>query len=311
MPHQAHPKASDADRPPPARNPGTPLALDWVRRVRAPPDGVAPPRRARAPDRPRPPARDRDRLRRVVACLDLTCLEDDATADRVRALCATARQPLGEPGLRVAAVCVHHRWLDVACQELAGSGVTVAVVSAGFPLGDGPVAQRVAEIRAAVADGADEIDAVIPRGPALAGDWKTLYDETCAYRAACDGAVLKAILATGVLPTLDHVAQVGAVCLMAGADFLKTSTGREPVNATLPAGMALARVLRAYQRRTGHRAGLKPAGGITTAGQALDWARLVEQQLGRRALHPTWFRIGASRLLTDIRRALARGGPDA
>jgi deoxyribose-phosphate aldolase len=156
-----------------------------------------------------------------------------------------------------------------------------------------------------VAGGAREIDAVVPRGPALAGDWESLYDEVRAYRAACGDVTLKAILATGTLRSLEHVARVSAVCLMAGADFLKTSTGREAVNATLPAGIAMARVLRAYRRRTGTRAGLKPAGGITTARQALEWGRLVEWELGVGALHPAWFRVGASGLLDDVDQALA------
>jgi deoxyribose-phosphate aldolase len=254
-------------------------------------------------------------LLRIVECLDLTYLDQDGIEQRVRSLCARARHPLGPSpppgadGVRVAAVCIHHRFLPVALAALEGSGITVAVVSADFPHGGGPLAGRVAEIRTAVAGGAGEIDAVVPRAPALAGDWQRLYDEVRAYRAACGAATLKAILATGALPTLDHVARVSAVCLMAGADFLKTSTGREAVNATLPAGVVMARVIRAYRRRTGNRAGLKPAGGISTAAQALAWVWLVEQELGRGSLRPTWFRLGASRLLDDIVRRLARPGP--
>ncbi len=256
-------------------------------------------------------------LLQIVECLDLTYLEDDGTEQRVRALCARARQPVspdlaravgGAAAIHVAAVCVHHRFLPVARRALAGSGIPVAVVSAGFPRGDGPLAARLAEIRESVAAGAGEIDAVIPRAHVLAGDWQSLYDEIRAYRAACGGATLKAILATGTLASLDDVARASAVCLMAGADFLKTSTGREVVNATLPAGVVMARAIRAYRRRTGTRAGLKPAGGITTAEQALAWARLVERELGIGALNPAWFRLGASRLLEDIDRALAREG---
>jgi len=256
-------------------------------------------------------------LLRVVECLDLTYLEDDGTAQGVRALCATARQPVsphlvravgGAAAIRVAAVCVHHRFLPVARTALAGSGIPVAVVSADFPHGGGPLAGRLAEIRASVAAGAGEIDAVIPRAHVLAGEWQALYDEVRGYRAACGGVTLKAILATGALASLDDVARASAVCLMAGADFLKTSTGREVVNATLPAGVVMARTIRAYRRRTGAHAGLKPAGGITTTGQALAWARLVERELGIRALNPASFRLGASRLLEDIDRALARAG---
>jgi deoxyribose-phosphate aldolase len=299
------------------RNPGTSLDLDWVRGMRvrrAAIDACVTPLEAA---RTSPGARRLQLLLRVVQCIDLTYLEEDGTEQRVRAVCARARQPLspqlartlGEAAaIQAAAVCVHHRFLPVALAALEGSGVSVAVVSAGFPHGGGPLAGRVAEIRASVAAGADEIDAVIPRAPALAGDWQSLYDEIRAYRAACGDAILKTILATGALASLDDVARASAVCLMAGANFLKTSTGRETVNATLPAGVVMARVIRAYRRRTGTFAGLKPAGGITTAEQALAWARLVERELGARALHPASFRLGASRLLDDIDRALTPFG---
>jgi deoxyribose-phosphate aldolase len=317
MPPSPRPTPRPPDgRLPARRNPGTALDLDWVRRIRVPHPAVE--ARARALDlAATPDPRDRRRLLRIVACLDLTYLEDNGTADRVRALCARARHPLsvasvarlpGTGPVRVAAVCVHHRFLPVALDALDDSGIPVAIVSAGFPHGGGPLAERVGEIRASVAGGAGEIDAVVPRGHAVAGDWESLYDEVRAYRAACGDVTLKAILATGALPSLEHVARVSAVCLMAGADFLKTSTGREAVNATLPAGIAMARVLRAYRRRTGTRAGLKPAGGITTARQALGWGRLVEQELGSGALHPAWFRLGASSLLDDVDRALAGMG---
>jgi deoxyribose-phosphate aldolase len=299
------------------RNPGVALDLDWVHRTRV--------RRGAIDTRVALLEADRigsevERVRlllRVVACLDLTYLDDDGTEERVRALCARARQPLSPElaetsgaaaALRVAAVCVHHRFLPVALAALEGSGIPVAVVSAGFPHGGGPLADRLAEIRDSVAAGADEIDAVVPRAHVLAGDWQSLYDEVRAYRAACGGAILKTILATGALATLDDVARASAVCLMAGADFLKTSTGREVVNATLPAGVVMARVIRGFRRRTGTHAGLKPAGGITTTEQALAWARLVERELGRRALRPASFRVGASRLLEDIAQALARHG---
>lgn len=316
MSHRPH-SAPAAGRLPPRRNSGTALDVEWVRSIRVRHEAVAARARALEVAAAVPDARDRSRLLHLVACLDLTYLEDGGTAERVRALCARARHPLRvAPGaplaatapVRVAAVCVRHRFLPVALAALDDSGIPVAVVSADFPHGDGPLAERVDEIRASAAAGAGEIDAVVPRGPALAGDWESLYDEVRAYRAACGDATLKAILATGALPSLEHVARVSAVCLMAGADFLKTSTGREAVNATLPAGIAMARVLRAYRRRSGTRAGLKPAGGITTARQALGWGRLVEQELGPGALHPAWFRLGASSLLDDVERALAGRG---
>lgn len=255
-------------------------------------------------------------LLRAVDCMDLTALAGDETAERVRDLCAKARRPVSPRitqalevtalGTRVAAVCVEHRFLPVACAALSDTDIPVAVVSAGFPHGGGPLGERLAEIRASVAAGAREIDAVIPRQHVLAGDWRLLYDEVRAFREACGEASLKTILATGELGALDRVARASAVCLMAGADFLKTSTGKERVNATLPVGVVMARVIRAYRRRTGTCAGLKPAGGIRTAEQALAWLGLAEGELGRRWLTPALFRLGASGLLEDIERELAR-----
>lgn len=264
-------------------------------------------------------------LLRAVGCLDLTTLDEDDTAERVRAVCDRARRPLGPavtralaatgPGWRVAAVCIQPRFLTVARAALDGSGIPIAAVAAGFPYGRGPLAGRLAEIRGALNAGADEIDAVIPREHVMAGDWQRLYDEVRAYRETCGTATLKVILAAGALGSLENVARASAVCLMAGADFLKTSTGRESVNATLPIGVVMARVIRSYRRRTGTCAGLKPAGGIRTTGQALAWTLLVVGELGDRWLGPAWFRLGASGLLDAIERELTRlvadGGPRA
>jgi deoxyribose-phosphate aldolase len=206
--------------------------------------------------------------------------------------------------LTVAAVCVYHVFVETAVEALAGSGIPVAAVSAGFPAGLNPLPQRLAEIRASVAAGAAEIDVVITRAHVLTGRWDALYDEVRAFREACGAAHLKTILATGELATLRNVARASAVCLMAGADFIKTSTGKEAVNATLPVGLVMARMIRAYHQRTGHAAGLKPAGGIRSAKQALDWLLMVRDELGTAWLNRRLFRLGASGLLTDIERQL-------
>jgi deoxyribose-phosphate aldolase len=251
-------------------------------------------------------------LLRAVTCMDLTSLAGDDTPGRIARLCGKARQPvrpdllavLGADGLgiRVGAVCVYHAFVARAVALLGGSGIPVAAVSAGFPHGLSPMPQRLAEIRASVAAGAREIDVVITRAHALTGDWEALYDEVAAFREACGDAHLKTILATGELATLRTVARASAVCMMAGADFIKTSTGKEAANATLPVGLVMVRLIRAYHERTGHEVGFKPAGGIRTARQALDWLVLMKEELGPRWLGPARFRFGASGLLTDIER---------
>jgi len=204
----------------------------------------------------------------------------------------------------VAAVCVYHLFVETAVDALRGTGIPVAAVSTGFPAGLSPFPQRLAEIEASVAAGAEEIDIVITRAHVLTGNWQALYDEVRAFRAASGSAHLKAILATGELGTLRDVARASAVAMMAGADFIKTSTGKEPVNATLPVGLVMARQIREYRMRTGHLVGLKPAGGIRTAKQSLDWLAMLKDELGDRWLRPDLFRFGASALLTDIERQL-------
>jgi deoxyribose-phosphate aldolase len=232
----------------------------------------------------------------------------------VRRLCAKARQPL-RPDLvdalgvaslapQVAAVCVYHRYVPTAVEALTGSGIPVAAVSTGFPAGLSPFEQRVAEIGASVAAGAREIDVVITRAHVLTGDWQALYDEVKAFRAAAGQAHLKAILATGELATLTNVARASVVAMMAGADFIKTSTGKEGVNATLPVSLVMVRQIREYAQRTGFKVGYKPAGGIRTARQATDYLLLMKEELGREWLEPALFRFGASSLLTDIERQL-------
>ncbi len=203
-----------------------------------------------------------------------------------------------------AAVCVYHAFVETAVEALAGSGIPVAAVSAGFPHGLNPMAQRLDEIGASVAAGAHEIDVVVTRAHVLTGDWHALYDEVQAFRDACGHAHLKTILGTGELGTLRNVARASLVCMMAGADFIKTSTGKERVNATLPAGLTMARAIRAYGERTGYAVGFKPAGGIRRAKEALLWMIMMKEELGAEWLRPARFRFGASSLLADIERQL-------
>jgi len=249
--------------------------------------------------------------------MDLTTLSGDDTPARVARLCAKARSPVRHDllaalgadrlGLRVGAVCVYHAFVETAVAALRGSDIPVAAVSTGFPHGLSPLRTRLEEIRASVAAGAREIDVVITRAYALTGAWDALYDEVRAFRDACGDAHLKTILATGELGTLRTVARASAVCMMAGADFIKTSTGKEAANATLPVGLVMTRMIRAYHERTGVAVGFKPAGGIRTAKQALDWLILVREELGTGWLDPARLRFGASGLLTDIERQLEHG----
>jgi len=251
-------------------------------------------------------------LLRAITLMDLTTLSGDDTPGNVRRLCAKAKLPLrtdladalgaGHP--TVAAVCVYHRFVSTAVDALAGSGIPVAAVSAGFPAGLSPFEQRLAEIGASIAAGAREIDVVITRAHVLTGDWRALYDEVRAFREACGETHLKVILATGELATLSNVARASLVAMMGGADFIKTSTGKEGVNATMPVSLVMVRQIREYAERTGFRVGYKPAGGIRTAKQALEYLLLMNEELGRDWLEPDLFRFGASSLLTDIERQL-------
>jgi deoxyribose-phosphate aldolase len=294
------------------RNPGGSLDLGWVRAARVNLSAVE--RRAATMSTRRTVKKEWQAawLIRAIECMDLTTLAGDDTPGNVRRLCAKARQPirqdmmaaLGLAHLQVGAVCVYHNLVPVAVEALAGSGIPVAAVSTGFPAGQNPLPQKIAEIEASVAAGAAEIDIVISRAHVLTGDWQALYDEVRAFRAACGPAHMKTILATAELATLRNVAQASLVCMMAGADFIKTSTGKETVNATLPVGITMVRALRDYYERTGYRVGFKPAGGIRTAKQALDWLILMKEELDPPWLTPALFRLGASSLLTDIERQL-------
>lgn len=253
-------------------------------------------------------------LLRSISLMDLTTLNSNDTDERVRRLCAKALNPLrrdlaealglGDTLIRPAAVCVYHPFVATAVEAVKGSGIHVAAVSTAFPHGLAPLSTRLAEIEASVADGADEIDVVIPRGLVFGAKWQELYDEIRQMRAACGEAHLKVILGTGDLATLRNVTLASMVAMMAGADFVKTSTGKESVNATLPVGLAMVRAIRAYHEQTGHLIGFKPAGGISTAKASLDWLILMKEELGRPWLEPELFRFGASSLLTDIERQL-------
>ncbi|MDP6811528.1 MAG: deoxyribose-phosphate aldolase [Kiritimatiellia bacterium] len=251
-------------------------------------------------------------LLKAVTLIDLTTLSGDDTPGRVERLCAKAKHPVRRDlleGLGVAdlnlttgAVCVYHKMVPTAVDQLKGTRIPVAAVSTGFPAGMTPLAQRIEEIHASVEAGAAEIDIVISRDLALTGNWRAIYQEVKEFRKACGRAHLKAILATGHLATMRTVAKASMVCMMAGADFIKTSTGKEPVNATLPVGLVMARAIRNYQEQTGHIVGFKPAGGISKARDVLPWLALMKEELGDRWLQPDLFRIGASSLLADIER---------
>lgn len=253
-------------------------------------------------------------LLRAVSLIDLTTLSGDDTRGRVARLTGKARHPvrsdlleamgIAPSSLRVAAACVYHRFVEQAVDDLRGTGVAVAAVSTGFPAGLSPIEQRIAEIEASVAAGADDIDVVITRELALTGQWQALYDEVRAFREACGDAHLKVILGTGELQTLTNVYRASQVSMAAGADFIKTSTGKESVNATLPVGLTMLRAIRDYQADTGYLVGFKPAGGIRTARDALTWMVMVREEMGPGFLVPSLFRFGASSLLADIERQL-------
>ena len=253
-------------------------------------------------------------LLKAITCIDLTTLSGDDTAGRVKRLCAQARAPvrpdllealgMGDRRLSCGAVCVYHRFVATAVEALQGSGVPVAAVSTGFPAGLVPHDVKLREIEASVRDGAAEIDIVITREHVLTGNWRALYDEMRDFRQACGEAHVKAILATGDLKTMRNVARAAMVCMMAGADFIKTSTGKEAVNATLPVTLVMLRMIRDYEERTGLRVGYKPAGGIGAAKDVLAYQIMMKEELGRPWLEPELFRIGASSLLADIERQL-------
>src|SRR5579863_373733 len=295
-------------------NRGVPLNLDWVEDVRINTSAVE--RRAQSLVTRRTVKKDYQAawLLRAISCMDLTTLSGDDTDERVRRLCAKARQPIQHDlvtklgieslDIKVAAVCVYHVFVETARRALEASGIRVAAVSTGFPAGLSPLSERIAEIRRSVEAGADEIDIVITRAHVFAAKWQALYDEITAFKHAAGPAHLKVILGTGDLLTLRNVARASHVAMMAGADFIKTSTGKEPVNATLPVGLVMTRAIREYATQTGYAVGFKPAGGIRTAKQSLEWLSLMKDELGPSWLKSDLFRFGASGMLADIERQL-------
>jgi deoxyribose-phosphate aldolase len=297
-----------------ARNPGMALDLDWIQSVRVNKSAVE--RRAATLGKRRSIKKDWQAawLVKAVSCIDLTTLAGDDTPGRVRRLCAKARRPvradvmtglgLDPSSLTTGAVCVYHEMIETAVAALDGSGIPVAAVSTGFPAGQTPFGLKIMEIEQSVAAGAREIDIVISRKHVLTGDWPALFEEVAAFRAACGPAHMKTILATGDLKTLRNVARASLVCMMAGADFIKTSTGKEGVNATLPVSLVMVRMIRDYFQRVGCRVGFKPAGGISAAKDILLYQILMKEELGRPWLECDLFRIGASSLLGDIERQL-------
>ncbi|NNE04979.1 MAG: deoxyribose-phosphate aldolase [Xanthomonadales bacterium] len=253
-------------------------------------------------------------LLKAITCMDLTTLAGDDTPGKVRRLCQKARRPVrrdildglgvGDMNITTGAVCVYHNLIPTAVKALEGTDIPVAAVSTGFPAGQIPQPLKIAQIRESVKAGATEIDIVISRAMVLTGDWKAIYEEVKAYREACGEAHLKAILATGELGTLTNVAKASWVCMQAGADFIKTSTGKESVNATLPYSLVMVRAIRDYHQLTGYKVGYKPAGGISKASEAIAYLVLIKEELGNEWLNPHLFRFGASSLLGDIERQL-------
>src|ERR1700678_283071 len=295
-------------------NRGIPLNLDWVKQARVNTSAVE--RRAQCPLARRSVKKEWQAawLLRAITCMDLTTLSGDDTDERVRRWCAKGRQPIQDElvqrlgiedlGIQVAAICVYHRFDETARRALEGSSVRVAAVATGFPAGLSPLSERIAEFRRSVEAGAQEIDVVITRAHVFGGRWQALYDEVAEFKQACGSAHMKVILATGDLLTLRNVARASVVAMMTGADFIKTSTGKETTNATLPVGLVMARAIREYAEQTGMAVGFKAAGGIRTAKQSTDWLAMMKEELGLSWTRAELFRFGASSLLGDIERQL-------
>ena len=297
-----------------AGNRGTSLNLDWVESIRINTSAVE--RRAATLVTRRTVKKNWQIawLLRAITCMDLTTLSGDDTDERVRRLCAKAKQPIQQSivqklgienlHIQVGAVCVYHLFVETARRALEGTKIPVAAVSTGFPAGLTPFEERLAEIRRSVEAGAHEIDVVITRAHVFGGEWQRLYDEIVAFKDACGPAHLKVILGTGDISTLRNVGRASLVAMMAGADFIKTSTGKESINATLPVGLVMTRAIREYADETGMAVGFKPAGGIRTAKQSVEWLSLMKEELGTSWMQPHLFRIGASSMLGDIERQL-------
>ncbi len=253
-------------------------------------------------------------LLKAITCMDLTTLAGDDTSGNVHRLCAKAKNPVRKDilaamgmenvGITTGAVCVYHNLIPFASEALEGSQIPIAAVSTGFPAAQITLEQKLKEIELSVAAGAKEIDIVISRALVLQSDWKSLYEEIKACRKACGEVHMKTILATGEIPTYTKVSKASMVAMMAGSDFIKTSTGKESVNATLPVSLVMLRAIRTYHQLTGYKVGFKPAGGIAKAKDALAWLILMKEELGNDWLNPDLFRFGASSLLGDVERQL-------
>jgi deoxyribose-phosphate aldolase len=247
-------------------------------------------------------------LRLAVSIMDLTTLEGSDTAGKVEALCAKARRPdPSDPSVPpVGAVCIYPSLVATARRELRGSTVKVASVATAFPSGQAPLDLRLREVAGAVEAGADEIDMVINRGAFLSGRYREVFEEIAATRDACGPARLKVILETGELGSYDNVRRASVLAMAAGADFIKTSTGKVQPAATLPVALVMLEAIRDFHQRTGQMVGFKPAGGVRTAKQAIQYLVVVAETLGPDWLTPEWLRIGASSLLNDCLMQLAK-----
>mgnify|MGYP005667151521 CR=1 FL=1 len=296
------------------RNDGMPFDIDLINELRINKSAVE--RRAATLGKRRSVKKEWQAawLLRAVTCIDLTTLSGDDTPGNVHRLCAKAQHPIrqdlleaigmADQNITVGAVCVYHNLIGEAKKALKGSNIPIAAVSTGFPAGQITLKQKLKQIELSVEAGATEIDIVISRAQVLNSEWKKLYKEIAEMRKACGEAHMKTILATGELSTLTNIAKASVVAMMAGSDFIKTSTGKEPVNATLPVSLVMIRAIREYEEQTGLKVGFKPAGGIRSAKQALEWLILMKEELGDDWLKNDLFRFGASGLLTDIERQL-------
>ena len=296
------------------RNPGLPLDLDWVLSVQANTSAIE--RRCKTLPGRRSIKKEYQAawLLKALSCIDLTTLSGDDTERRVFQLCNKAKTPLRQDllkslgiedlNVKVGGVCVYHQFIRTASNALKGSTIPVVAVSTGFPAGHTPKKTKILEIKESVRNGAQEIDIVISRRHILSGNWEKLYDEIAEYKEASGMACLKTILATGELGTLKNVLKASLICMMAGADFIKTSTGKENINATLPVTLVMSRAIREYFERTGFEVGYKPAGGISSAKDCLSHMMLIKEELSSRWLNPCLFRVGASSLLSDIERQI-------
>ncbi len=296
------------------RNVGFALDIDWLKRVKM--NRSALERRAKEIVTRRTVKKQYQAawLLKAISLIDLTSLNGDDTDGRIKRLCAKAKQPVRRDileKLRVedleikpAAICIYYPFIKTALKELEGTNIPIAVVSTAFPHGLAPFATKLAEIELSVKAGAKEIDIVIERRFVLLGQWHELYQQVKAYRKAAKEAHLKTILATGELATQENIAKASLVCMMAGADFIKTSTGKEKTNANLVTSLTMVRMIRDFYERTGIKIGFKPAGGISSAKDALSYMFLMKEELGNDWLEPNLFRFGASSLLTDIERQL-------